>query len=286
MNRYTLITALALPLAAQAQEALPLAALMSDTHIHGIAAGADGPDSATLATHHGIFAVNLAAQSAQPLGQSRDDFMGFSPVPGQPGRAFASGHPATGGNLGVIRTEDGGVTWTHVSDGIGGPVDFHVMEVSRADAAVIYGFSHDGAVQRSDDAGVSWTRSGNAPDKLIDIATSASEADRIFAATEVGLFETRDAGASWQALLPGTAPVSTVDFGADGKLRAVQLGQGLLEVEPDTGAARLVASDLPGGYLLNLSVIHAAPLRLMALSAEGGLVLSDDGGATWRAALD
>lgn len=281
-----ILAAFVLPIAAHAQETLPLAELLSSTHIHGIAAGPSGPDSATLATHHGIFAIDLAAQTARAMGTSRDDFMGFSPVPGAPGQAFASGHPATGGNLGVIRTTDGGASWVPVSAGLGGPVDFHNMEVSRADAAVIYGIGHDGAVQRSTDGGENWAITGTAPKTLIDIATSARDANRIYAATEVGLFASADAGATWQALLPTPAPVSTVDMGADGTLRAVQLGQGLIEVEETTGAVTPVAPNLPGGYLLSLSVTQADPLRLMALSADGALLVSDSGGVTWRAVVE
>lgn len=286
MIRILAVAAFALPLTAQAQEALPLAELLSNTHIHGIAAWPSGPDSATLATHHGIFTIDLAAQTARLKGSNRDDFMGFSQVPGAPNKAFASGHPATGGNLGVIRTEDGGATWLPVADGIGGPVDFHNMEVSRADGAVIYGIGHDGAVQRSTDFGVTWAITGTAPEKLIEVTTSASEPNRIFAATEFGLFASSDAGATWQALLPNAAPVSTVDMGADGKLRAVQLGQGLIEVDEATGTVTPVTADLPGGYLLYLSVMQVDPLRLMALSAEGALLVSDNGGGLWRAAVE
>jgi hypothetical protein len=88
---------LILSVAAQAQEALPLAELLSGTHFHGIAAGTDGFDSATLATHDGVFAADMAALTAMPIGSSRDDFTGFSPVPGPPERTFACGHPLTGG---------------------------------------------------------------------------------------------------------------------------------------------------------------------------------------------
>lgn len=286
MIRTFVVAVFALPIAAQAQEKLPLAELLSSTHIHGIAAGPSGPESATLATHHGIFTIDLQAQTALLQGSSRDDFMGFSQVPGAPDKAYASGHPATGGNLGVIRTEDGGATWKLVADGVGGPVDFHNMEVSRADAAVIYGIGHDGAVQRSTDSGVTWAISGKAPEKLIEVATSAQDPNRLFAATESGLFASADAGSSWQAILPTAAPVSTVDTGADGKLRAVQLGQGLIEVDETSGAITPVTADLPGGYLLYLSVTQTDPLRLMAVSAEGALVVSDDGGVRWRAAVE
>ncbi len=286
MIRILAVAAFALPMAAQAQETLSLAELLSNTHIHGIAEGPSGHESVTLATHHGIFTIDLSAQTVRLMGSSRDDFMGFSQVPGGPGKAFASGHPASGGNLGVIRTEDGGASWLPVSEGIGGPVDFHNMEVSRADAGLIYGIGHDGAVQRGTDSGATWAITGTAPEKLIDVATSARDPNRIFAATEGGLFVSADAGATWQSLLLTAAPVSTVDMGADGKLRAVQLGRGLIELDEATGAVTLVTAELPGGYLLYLAVTQAEPLRLMALSGDGTLVVSDDGGARWRAAVD
>ena len=47
----------------------------------------------------------------------------------------------------------------------------------------------------------------------------------------------------------------------------------------------MVGTGLPDGYLLYLTSTFADPLRLAALSAKGRLVLSDDGGATWRDAL-
>ncbi|MBN8631640.1 MAG: hypothetical protein J0L76_12365 [Rhodobacterales bacterium] len=281
MFRLALIATLAAP--AAAEEAIPLADLLSKTHIHGIAPGAGGIDSLTLATHDGLWAVDLAGQRATRLGLSRDDFMGYSTVPGSTGTAYASGHPVTGGNLGVIRSDDAGTSWTHVSDGLNGPVDFHNMEVSRADPAVIYGIGHDGVVQRSGDGGLSWEASGQAPDKLIDIATSAEDAATLYAATETGLLLSRDKGASWSAILDD-APVSTVDVGADGVVRAVDLAQGLITIGPALEIVP-VSNDLPDGYLLLLATISTAPHRLAAMSAKGRLVVSDDGGHSWRDAL-
>lgn len=285
--RSLLIAALiAAPAVTQAQETLPLADLMAATHIHDIAAVPDGPDSATLATHHGLFALDLRTGQARPIGESRDDFMGFSPSPKDAKTAFASGHPATGGNLGIIRSTDGGKTWQPLAEGVGGPVDFHNMEVSHADPSVLYGISHDGAVQRSADGGATWVISGAAPERLIDIATSSTDPDTLYAATEGGLFQTTDAGQSWTAMTPPDRPVTTVDTGPDGILRAVQIGGGLLAwSQGQTEPTQIVAS-LPGGYLISLSVLSTDSLRLMALSGDGALVLSDDGGATWTELVD
>lgn len=282
MIRLALVTLLATP--ALGQETVALADLLSATHIHGIAAGPDGPDSVTLATHHGLWTADLAASTATRIGASQDDFMGYSPVPDTKGHAFASGHPATGGNIGVIATADGGATWAHVSDGLDGPVDFHNMEVSRADPAVLYGIGHDGIVQHSADSGQNWQATGQAPDKLIDIATSATDPATLYAATETGLFVSRNQGGAWTVLIAQGAPVTTVDTGADGVLRAVGPGLGLVTIGADS-APEIVSANLPDGYLLSLASTSTAPHRLMALSAKGRLVLSDDGGATWADAL-
>ncbi|MFN5998826.1 MAG: hypothetical protein ACK47C_00265 [Paracoccaceae bacterium] len=104
MLRLGLIAFLATPVAAQ--ETLPLSDLMEATHVHGIGPGVGGFDSLTHATHNGLWAVDLESDTATRLGQSRDDLMGYSVVPGSTGTAFASGHPATGENLGIIQTED------------------------------------------------------------------------------------------------------------------------------------------------------------------------------------
>lgn len=282
MLRVALVALFASP--AAAQETVSLADLLAASHVHGIGPGAQGAESLTLATHSGLWAVDLTVTTATRLGVSRDDFMGYSAVLDSPGTAYASGHPATGGNLGVIRTDDSGQTWNFVSEGLNGPVDFHNMEVSRADPAVIYGIGHDRVVQRSADGGVTWEASGLALEKLIDLATSSTDPDSLFAATETGLFSSADQGATWTALIEGV-PVSTVDAGADGVLRAVDLAQGLVTIGP-AGEIAQVSSDLPDGYLLHLGTTSADPLRLAALSAKGRLVVSDDGGASWTDVAD
>ena len=283
MLRFALLALAASP--AIGQEAIPLRDLLDATHVHGIAGGTGGLDSVTLASHHGLWSVDLATGTATRIGTSADDFMGYSVVSGDAGQAFTSGHPAMGGNIGIIRTDDGGATWTHVSDGLDGPVDFHNLEVSRADPAVIYGIIHDGTVQRSADSGVTWEVSGQAPGELIDIATSYTDSDTIYAATEAGLFVSPDKGATWQGVTAG-APVTSVDVGADGLLRAAELGRGLLSIDAK-GTVSVLSPELPDGYLLFLASTHADPHRLSALSAKGQLIFSDDGGATWtNAATD
>ena len=76
MLRIGLIAFFATPVAAQ--ETMPLSDLMAATHVHGIGPGAGGADSLTLATHNGLWAVDLTSDTATRLGQSQGGFMGFS----------------------------------------------------------------------------------------------------------------------------------------------------------------------------------------------------------------
>ena len=90
-------------------------ALARATHFHGIAVDPADPSRLYLATHHGLYAVEPDGSATQlsPV----QDFMGFTPHPTDPSILYASGHPAGGGNLGFISSEDGGRSWSQLAEG-------------------------------------------------------------------------------------------------------------------------------------------------------------------------
>jgi len=102
----------------------------------------------------------------------------FSPHPDDPAIFYASGHPASGGNLGFIVSTDGGKSWEKLADGVGGPVDFHQMDVSKADPNIVFGNSRD--LQHSKDGGLTWSMVGPAPEGTIDIAAYPAETTEAF----------------------------------------------------------------------------------------------------------
>ncbi len=120
-----------------ADEILPIAKLSARTHIHGLAVDRRDPSYLLIATHHGLFRAGPDGQATRI--SEIQDFMGFNPHPGDPNRLYASGHPAQGGNLGFIGSDDAGKTWTQISSGVDDPVDFHQLAVSGADPRTIYG---------------------------------------------------------------------------------------------------------------------------------------------------
>lgn len=270
-----------LPVPAIAQAGADLAALLRDTHVHGLSFDPADSERLLIATHHGLHALDLASRTTTPVGDSRDDFMGFTTPPTATGPLYASGHPAGGGNLGVITSEDGGQSWTPLSEGADGPVDFHLMEVSRANALVLYG-SYAGVIQTSRDGGRTWAFTGPAPARPIDIATSARDANTLFAATETGLLRSADAGASWAPAHPARAPVSLVDVGPDGTVLAFVLGVGLIRADEQVLDWTVLSDGFGDGYLLHLARDPQVPMRICAVNGKAEMLLSQDGGATWE----
>jgi photosystem II stability/assembly factor-like uncharacterized protein len=265
--------------AAQAQR--PLAELLGSTHIHGLAVDRADPGRLLIATHHGLHALDVDAGTTAPVSDRRDDFMGFTAHPVEAGIVYASGHPAGGGNLGFIASKDSGKTWETLSAGADGPVDFHQMDVSKADASVIYGVY--GGLQASRDGGRTWQRVGQVPDGLIDLAASARDADRLFAATQQGLAVSQDGGQTWQPDPSLRQPVSVIETTADGAVYAFMLGTGLIRAEEPSLDWQTLSNGFGDRYLLHLAVDPHNHDRLFASTQHNELMASRDGGRTWRA---
>ncbi len=195
-------------------------------HIHGVGRDATTGD-VVLATHGGLFRID--ASGPTPVGPVVD-LMGFAIA--ADGSYLASGHPGTTTELpnpvGLIRSTDGGATWTSLSRG--GESDFHGLS---AGSGLVAGF--DGTLRVSTDGGRTWEarRMPSAPHVL---AVSASS-ERVLATTQDGLLHSDDGGASW---------------------------------------TRVTTPEL-------LVAVHWADDETVAgVDVAGRLVLSEDGGTTWR----
>ena len=262
---------------AAAAETSPVSGLAAKTHIHGLAVDRSDPSYLLIATHHGLYRAGSDGNSV--LVSEVQDFMGFNPHPSEAGKLFASGHPASGGNLGFIASEDGGKTWSQISPGLDGPVDFHQMTVSPADPNRVYGAYGD--LQASSDGGKTWTSAGPAPEKLIDLSASTKNPDIVYAATEGGLSVSLDGGRSWKTVLGG-APVTLVEATAGG-IFAFVYGKGLMHASEGVFTWTTLSADWGEDYLLHLAVDASAPERLYAATGHSQVLQSIDGGKTWGA---
>jgi len=260
-----------------------VSALAKETHFHGIAVDPADSSRVYLATHNGLYVV-APDGSADAISDAADDFMGFTAHPTDPATLFASGHPASGGNTGFIASTDGGRSWTKLSDGIGGPVDFHQMDVSKADPTVVYGVQ--GGVQRSGDGGRTWTKMGPAPDGLISLAASGKDADTLYAATKGGLLRSTDAGRSWQLAHIIKRPATMVHVARHGGVYAFVVGTGLIRTTDGDVNWRPVSTAFGDDFLLHLAADPTDDSKLYAITLSAqtraqSVLASSDGGKTW-----
>ncbi len=248
------------------------------SHIHDLAVDPENPSRLYLATHNGLF---LAAPdgTATRIGSVTHDLMSFAPDPKNFDVFYASGHPAGGGNLGILSSHDRGTTWERVASGDGGPVDFHAMAVSRADPKLVYGMYH--GLQVSRDAGRSWHKVGPLPKKTFALAASARDAATVYAAAIGGLFVSRDGGRNWSLAYSQPRPATLVQVLATGRIYAFVYGVGLM-VGDEPGVNWNIRTNAFGDrYPVGLAVDPGDPERIHVLADTGAIVTSKDGGRTW-----
>lgn len=173
-------------------------------HIHGL--GIDPVDRNTLyIATHGDFYQSVSGGAPIKVDERRADYMAFNAPYSQGMPLYASGHPATGGNTGLIKSTDGGKTWQQVATILEPPVDFHAMSVSKSDSNVIIGYDSAGrGLFKTTDAGKTW-ESLPIPDYITTLAIDPSDANVIFAGfagTQKGIAKSTDGGINW-AMLDG-----------------------------------------------------------------------------------
>ena len=261
-------------------QAETIARLAQQTHIHGISFNRSGGAAVLiLATHHGMVAVDKSG-SVVPV-SSRMDFMGFAADPSNPLRYFSSGHPATGGNSGFMASEDGGATWSKLSDGAGGPVDFHGIAVSAADPLRIYGVFR--GIQESRDGGQTWEFRGTVPKSLVALAASARVPGRLFAATQMGLKVSNDIGATWQNAGFEGEVVSAIHISSTGTALLAVIGRGLLSSdETDLNDWTQLAGDFGESIALRIAVDPNDPDHMVLTTQKNEILETQNGGRDWK----
>ena len=167
-------------------------------HVHGLGLNpADGLVYA--ATHFGVF--RLDPSGAERVADRYQDTMGFT-VAG-PDRFLGSGHPdlreGKPPHLGLVESTDRAETWTSVS--LEGEVDFHAL---AAVGPNVYGWdATTGVLMHSSDAGATWS---TGPVLAVsDLDVDPTDPERLVVASENGLLESDDAGATLSPM-PGQPP--------------------------------------------------------------------------------
>jgi photosystem II stability/assembly factor-like uncharacterized protein len=269
-----------------AAAATTLYELAQVTHFHGLAVDAADSSRLYLATHDGLFIVETKDGTVYPFSEIRHDLMGFTPDPRDPSTLYASGHPAGGGNLGLIASEDGGRSWRQLAPGVGGPADFHQLTVSATVPRTVYG-AYRGQLQVSPDGGRTWEVVGAAPEGLIDLAASSKEPGRLYAATHSGVLKSGDGGRVWQYAYRQRQPATMVHVARGGMVYAFVVGTGLIAAaEPELSWQSVSEHGFGADYVLHLAVDPAHDGKLYAITFNPqtktqAVLASTNAGKTW-----
>jgi hypothetical protein len=191
-----------------------------------------------------------------------------------PSELVASGHPEGGGalpeNLGLIRSTDGGATWTPMAQL--GEADYHLLELSRGRVAAVE--AEGSQVLVSNDGGRSFEERAP-PAAPVDLAIDPREPARMIVSTDQGVFTSSDDGRSWR---PRDAPAGArFAWDGDGALYAAD-GRGQVSVSTDGGQTWTRR----GTIGLGPNTLAAGGGKLYAAVANGEVRFSADGGKRWQ----
>lgn len=190
------------------------------------------------------------------------------------GELIASGHPEGGPlpeNLGLIRSRDGGQTWSPVAQL--GEGDFHLLDLSKGRIVAVEAEGDDVLV--SDDGGRSFARHAP-PSTPVDLALEPGNTEHMAVSTQQGVFTSTDAGGSWR---PRDAPAgSRLAYDGKGALYTADR-RGKVSVSGDGGQTWTSRGSIG---VAPTALVIAADGKLYAAVPNGEVRFSSDGGATWQ----
>lgn len=251
-------------------------------HIHGLAVDPSDPSLLWVATHNGLF-QGSAENGWTLVGEDRDDHMGFTLEPAT-ATLYRSGHPETGGNLGVESSTDG-KDWEQLSEVADPPVDFHAMTLSHAEPEVMFGWDSGGrGLFRSGDGGRSWqTLSPQGLQGPILSLAGPAKKDLVYAGTTVGLFRSNDSARTWNPVIEqGATTVATSP--TDANHLYIYTEQKGMQISTDGGQTFTSASTgIPDSEVIGTIAISGEdPQRAYAAGATT-IYRTTDGGDSWSA---
>lgn len=188
------------------------------------------------------------------------------------------------GDRHVLRTTDGGESWEPVevpswSAGLAA----NALLVLAPDAVMIGSNSSSGSqIRVTTDGGRSWrvsTVSEDGNDDVVGLAVA--EPETFFAVTASaylnrgGIHRSRDGGRSWEAVVEGDKPLRTIAFSGS---HGVAAGDGVA-YWTDDGGETWRRTIMPGS---RYAVEFVDGDHVVGLGTDPVLVLSEDGGRSWR----
>jgi hypothetical protein len=266
-------------------------AILELRHAHGLGFSADG-SRILVPNHYGIAVYSEGRWSKVP--GSPHDYMGFVVTREF---IFSSGHLAGsrgGANpLGLRRSGDGGQSWTTL--GFEGQVEFHLVAAGYlSNALYVYNSEPNSVMPRAGiyrmmgERLVGWrSAAGRGLDgELAMLTAHPTESGTIAAATNAGVFLSRDGGDEFRPIVTGSR-ATTARFTLEGD--AILVGTldgkqpGLYRIATKDGLREQLSLPAFGrDAVANIAQNPARRTELALITFERAVFVSSDGGKTWR----
>ncbi len=204
------------------------------------------------------------------------------------------------GGLGVLVSEDRGVTWLSASEGL---LNRHVQSLAvhpSEEGLLLAGtgnlaFPEGAGIYRSEDTGQTWVRVGGVEGEVITaVMFTHADPQTAFASGLLHHYISRDQGQTWEISSPGegagwgpvgTQPGYPLQLTADphnpGTLYTLTDLGGVYRSQDEGKSWAAVGSGYSAASIRSLSVNQANPAVVYAMTA-GGPYKSVDGGETWN----
>lgn len=256
-------------------------------HVHGLVFSSDGK-TILVPSHYGLAAYRDASWSE--VNGPVHDFAGFAV---SASALYASGHPPEGSALpdplGLVKSTDGGETWRPLA--LGGEADFHLIAAGyRSNAVYVLNAQPNSTMPAAGlyltlDEGKTW-RHGAArglEGEILGLAAHPREPETLAAATDRGLYLSRDAGGRFSRLDRGAMTAVTFDLEGKHLRYARAIRRELISAALDSRARSLVRLPRLGlDYVTHIAQNPQDERSLAIATDRRHVYITSDGGSKWR----